>query len=172
VVIIDDDRIVQCDFCLKNTHLSCTGVDPDLDNDVKSGIIYAIQTIGLKCHVCRKATSDTDKALHETIRLQGIQLNKLNAALDGLKSKSSNIDWIHSDRSVGDAVFVRVVREVHDKDLRRRNLIVSGLHETGSSASDTSLFTGLCKDYLNFDLECDVSKTRRIEFRGEHGANP
>jgi len=95
----------------------------------------------------------------------------LKTALDDLTSKTSNSDKDHGVRTVEDAVFARVVKEVHDKDRRRRNLIVC-LRESGSAVSDITLFACLCKDCLNFDLECDVSKTRRIESRGNSGVQP
>jgi len=84
--------------------------------------------------------------LRDTIRLQGIKLNELKTALDDLTSKTSNSGKDHGDRTVEDAVFAGVVKEVDDKNRRHRNLIVSGLRESGSAVSDTTLFARLCKD--------------------------
>jgi len=85
--------------------------------------------------------------LRDTIRLQGIKLNKLKTALDDLTSKTSNSGKDHGVRTVEDAVFARVVKELHDKDRHRRNFIVSGWRESGSNVTDTALFSHLCKDY-------------------------
>ena len=158
------DRLFQCEGCFKNTHLGCTGVDPDLENDILAGILHAIHIVGYRCHPCKKTAVDAQCGLQELVRQQGVQLNELKAALHNLSG--ANIHPATNDqpivKSVTDRVLAQVMKEVNEKDRRRRNVMITGLRETGSAVDDVTLFRKFCSDHMNFTPECEPNKTRRI----------
>jgi len=149
-------------------------VDSDLDTDVQNGIVHAIGVIGYKCHVCKKASTDSDTELRSTVVQQALQIKEIMASITELQSGCIKppIDSSQTDRSVADKVFTRVINEFRQKDRHQCNVVVSGMSERGSANGDASQFINFCRRYMNVVPDCDESKTRRIDAKNSQGNGP
>lgn len=112
--------IVTCSVCQKNFNNGCAGVSAS-----EARIINSKKSISWDCNNCGKIGGDMKSLKSALILLQ-----------DEIKQLKSRINDSGTNTSLNNDTFEEIVREVEERRVRGKNVIVIGLPEPDSSVSN------------------------------------
>lgn len=188
----DVTSVIQCDTCTHLYHLECCQIST---NDF-AVIRTVIGLLGWTCRACRFDTAKEIRKLRDDLadlqsKLTIVTLSHnetpsvVSQALPSLDNTGSypplsvesatvqtSVTGIikNNDRNVSYAEVVTIVnKSVRDVNLRKRNVIVTGLKEW-EDWSDEDIFAQLCEDHLNMKPRLSYKGTRRLG--GENSSKP
>ena len=182
---------LTCDVCHHSYHLKCCGVTDD-----DSPMILAVtQVMGWSCKPCRDDMlrelrklkvdmSEVKQAVNTPIPVDQHSSNQNNmtttignslSTLPLFQATSGSEVRVSEEKNTSAVTYADVTKmvqkTVREVNLRKRNVIVTGLRERGgeNDYSDGDIFTSFCEAFFNTKPRVMRNGTRRL---GKLGAKP
>lgn len=128
---------LQCDCCQGSLHLGCTGLS---ESDFKLTRAKS-RSLKLVCNACSNNITQFKnlKAIIDSV--QSDLYNSIAKLRDELTAQIQAVKQNDKQQPLNSAesIFEEVCEEVHERDLRRKNLIIFGLNEQKDTSSETRI---------------------------------
>lgn len=149
----DSSPAIHCEVCGHAHHLNCCGV---VEGNVEAALAV-VNLLGWTCKSCRgemlvelrKLRSEVSELYKKIAEKKNMPEKIDDPVISGAAMRTNSPATSGSNENVTYAQIVRVVNKtVKDNQLRKRNIIVSGLAEQ-DGCEDRQIFSTLCEEHLN-----------------------
>jgi hypothetical protein len=165
----NDTRLIDCDICRQTYHQHCT----QMSSRVYDKFITNISVTGWSCETCVQCARTSLHRLQAAISQMAEEFATIKVELNDVKAnariihEAERLNWstLHQRPAVdtlglvtatnadtdtsADRVTLIVHKTLNNNARRKRNVVVSGIPETGSAANDRIEFLRICERNLS-----------------------